>query len=193
MLFLESPWPILIVGLVVEIVLAIALFRTGRGVVLGLMGGVALLVLLGVLMERWTLTDTKRIRQTLETAAAGLQAGNAQQVDACIVPGPDGDVARGKVVWALSVADFKELTIRNLDVKFNYQTSPPTAETTFSVWVRGNDRGGTLPGELSHPVAMNVKLRRESKESGRWLVFGEPKYDVRESITPSLPSREGQR
>ena len=71
---LESPWPILIIGLVFETVLAIALFRMGRGIVLALMGGVALLVLLGVLIERFTVTDTKLIRQTLEAAAAGLQA-----------------------------------------------------------------------------------------------------------------------
>jgi hypothetical protein len=177
MLFLESPWPILIVGLVLEMVLAIGLFRTGRGVVLVAMGGVALVVLLGVLIERSTVTDTKRIRQTFEAAAAGLQANNARQVDAWIVPGADGDVARNLVGWALSQAEFLELTVRNLEVKFNYQMSPPTAETTFTVWVRGMDRSGTVPGEISRPVAMNVKLR---KESGRWLVFGEPTHDIRE-------------
>ena len=77
----ESPWPLLIVGLVLEAVLAIVLFRTGRGAVLWAMGGVALLVLLGVLIEQWTVTDTKRIRQTLEAAAAGLQANDAQRVE----------------------------------------------------------------------------------------------------------------
>ena len=184
MLFLESPWPILIVGLVFETVLAIALFRTGRGAVLGLMGGVALLVLLGVLIERSTLTDTKRIRQTLEAAAAGLQANSAEQVNVCIVPDADGDRARELVGWALSVGEFRELTIRNLDVKFNYQTSPPTAETTFTVWARGRFRSGMVPDELSQPVAMHVNLR---KESGRWLVFGEPKHDVREFPAPAAP------
>ena len=77
----------------------------------------------------------------------------------------------------MSRARFLELAIRNLDVKFNYRTSPPTAETTFTVWVRGNDRSGMFPGEISRPVAMEVQLR---KESGRWLVFGEPKHDVHE-------------
>jgi hypothetical protein len=177
MLFLESPWPILILGLVLEMVLAIALFRTGRGVVLGAMAGVALLVLLGLAVEHWTLTDTKRIRQTLEAAAAGLRAGNARQVDASIVPDADGEVARQLVVWALSRAEFLELTIRNLEVKFNRRTSPPTADTTFTVWVRGTDRSGMYPGEISRPVAMEVQLR---KESDRWLIFGEPKHDVRE-------------
>jgi len=70
-----------------------------------------------------------------------------------------------------------ELTLHNLEVKFNYQTSPPTAVATFTVWVRGSDRSGTYPGEVYRPVAMNVELR---KEDGRWLVFGEPRHDVRE-------------
>jgi hypothetical protein len=174
---LESPWPILIVGLVLETVLAIALFRSGRGMLLWAMGGVALLVLLGVLIERSTVTDTKRIRLTLETAASGLQANDPQQVEACIVPDADGDVARKRTRQALSSAVFLELTIRNLEVKFNPQTSPPTAETTFTVWVRGTDRSGMYPGEISQPVTMNVKLR---KESGRWLVFDDPKYEAQQ-------------
>lgn len=81
------------------------------------------------------------------------------------------------VGWALSRAKFLELNVGNLEVKLNYRTSPPTAETTFTAWVRGTDRSGTLPGEISRPVAMEVTLR---KESGRWLIFGEPKHDVRE-------------
>ena len=60
-------------------------------------------------------------------------------------------------------------------MKFNYQTSPPTAETTFTVWARGTERSGMVPGEISEPVAMEVQLR---KESGGWLVYGEPKYSA---------------
>ncbi len=171
----ESPWPILIVGLVLEAVLAIALFRTGRGALLWAMGGVALLVLLGVWIEQHVDTDTKRVRRTLEAAAAGLQANDATQVYACIVADADGDVARTETDRALQQAKFQELTIRNLELKFNYQTSPPTAETTFTVWVRGSYRGGMVSGDSSGPVAMEVKLR---KEAGRWLVYGEPKYTV---------------
>ena len=66
-------------------------------------------------------------------------------------------------------------------MKFNYQTSPPTAETTFSVFVRGNDRSATIPGEISQPVNMTVKLR---KESGRWLVYGEPEAPCARAMIP---------
>jgi hypothetical protein len=177
MIFLESPWPILILGLAVEAILAIALFRTGRSVLLAAMAGVAMLVLLGVLVERWTVTDTKRIGQTLEAAAAGLVAGKQENVAPWIVPDADGNPAREKVGWALSVAQFQEISIRNLEVKLNYHTSPPTADSTFTAWVRGRDRHDVYPGEISRPVAMEVKLR---KEAGRWLIFGTPKHDVRE-------------
>ena len=56
------------------------------------MGGVALLVLLGVWIEQHVDTDTKRVRRTLEAAAAGSQANDATQVYACIVADADGDV-----------------------------------------------------------------------------------------------------
>ncbi len=176
---LESPWPILIVGLVLETLLAIALFQTRRGKLLWAMGGVALLVLVGVLIEHNTITDTKRVRQTLEEVAAGLKANKAELVYACIVPGPDGGAARGKTDWALGIAEFHEFSIRNLDVTFNYQTSPPTAQAKFTVTVRGKARGGDYlgAGEITQFVRIEIELR---KQSGRWLVCGNPKHDVRE-------------
>jgi hypothetical protein len=177
MLFLESPWPILVLGLVIELCLAAALFRTGRGALLWAMGGVALVVLLGVLLERNTITDTKLVRQTLDEVAAGLVANSAERVKACIVSGPDGDAARGETNWALRVAEFRSVSISNLEVKFNRQTNPPTAETTFTAFVRGRARGGEFAdvGEIARPVKMEVSLR---KQSNRWLVYGEPKHDA---------------
>jgi hypothetical protein len=179
MLFLESPWPILIVGLVLETMLAIALFQTRNGKLLWVMGGVALLLLVGLFIERNTITDTKRVRQTLEVVAAGLKANKAEQVYACIVPGPDGNLARGKTDWALGIAVFNEVSVRNLDVTFNHQTSPPTATAEFTVVVNGKLRAGDFAdvGETTRPVRIRVDLQ---KQSGRWLIYGEPKHDVQE-------------
>jgi hypothetical protein len=179
MLFLETPWPFLIVGLVLEMTLAIALFQTRNSKLLWAMGGVALLVLVGVLIERNTITDTKRVRQTLETVAAGLKANKAEAVYACIVPGPDGGAARGKTDWALGIAEFHEFSIRSLDVTFNYRTSPPTADANFVVVVRGKAKGSDYGdvGEITRPVKLEIKLRRSS---GRWLIYGEPRHDVHE-------------
>jgi hypothetical protein len=179
MLFLESPWPILIVGLVLEAVLAIALFQTRNGKLLWVIGGVALFVLMGVVIERNTITDTKRVRQTLEAVAAALKANSEETGYACTVPGPDGNAARGKIHWALGIAEFHEFSIRNLEVNFNYHTSPPTAVANFTVIVRGKGRGGEAAdiGEITRPVALKIELR---KSSGRWLIYGDPKHDVHE-------------
>ena len=95
------------------------------------------------------------------------------------MPGPDGDAARGMVNWALGRAEFRGLSIRNLEVRFNAHTSPPSAETKFTVYVRGRARGAEYAdlGEIERPVNMEVQLR---KQSGRWLIYGEPRHDVRE-------------
>jgi len=177
MLFLESPWPFLIVGLVLETLLAVALFSTGRGKLLWAMGGVGLVILMGVFIEEKTVTDTKRVRQTLDNAVRGLVANRADLVKACIVSGEDGNAARNETDWALRMAEFREISIHNLEVRFNTHTNPPTAETTFMVFVRGRARGGeyTDMGEISRPVNMKVKLR---KESGRWLVYDQPEHDA---------------
>ncbi len=61
MLVLESPWSIPIVGLVLELVLTIVLFLARSRAVLAAMGGVALLALLGVLIQRSVLADREKI------------------------------------------------------------------------------------------------------------------------------------
>ena len=177
MMFLESPWPILLLGLAVEVVLAITLIRTGRGALLWAMGGAAIFVLIGVAIERSTITNRKLVTQTLEGAAAALAANDFKQVDAFISPTPDGNAARQKTRWALALVEFMDFSIRNLDVKFNNTMSPPTAKATFNVIVHGKGRQGDFIGEVTRVVAMEVELR---KESGRWLIINTPKHDERE-------------
>ncbi len=179
MFFLESPWPILIVGLVLELPLVIALFQTRKGKLLWAIGGVALLVLAGLLVERYTVTDTKLVRKTLEAVATGLKANSKEKVYDCIVTGPDGDPARKRTDDAFSIAEFFEISIRNLDVTINYRASPPTAEAEFTVVVHGRLRAGEMRdlGDVTRPVRIKVELR---KQSGRWLIYGDPKHDVQE-------------
>jgi hypothetical protein len=176
MLFLDSPWPILVVGLIVEAVLAVALFRTGRGKLLWAMAAVAFVVVLGVLIEQNTVTDTKRVRQTLAAAAAGLQANRLPQVHDCISPGPDGAAAREKAAWALGLVEFQEVSIRGLDLQFNYRTSPPTVKADIQTFARGRLRSHEISGEVVRPVRIQCMLR---KENGRWLVYGLPEHDAR--------------
>ncbi len=177
MLFLESPWPVLVLGLVAEAVLAILLIRTGRAVLLWSMGGVAIFVLAAVFIERSTVTDRKLIVQTLEGVASALASNDIKRVDTFISPSSDGEAARKKARWALSVVEFIDFTIRNLDLTFNDLGKQRTAKTTFTVIVHGKARSNDFPGEITRFVAMEVELR---KENNRWLIVHEPKHSERE-------------
>ena len=164
MMFLESPWPILVFGIIAEAVLAVALVRTGRGIYLAAMAGVAIAVLLGVLVERLVVTDRKLVAQTIDGAAAALEANDLNRVLQFV--SPTADDTRERARQALGLAEFVEVKVRNLEIAIVRTTSPPTAKATFTVWVTGKDRRGDL-GQVSRPVGLVLHLRLES---GRWLI-----------------------
>ena len=168
MIFVESPWPILLLGIVAEAVLAIALFRTGRGVLLWPMAGVGLIVLLGLGVERWVVTDKKLVAQTLEGAAAAMEANDLGRLMTFISTSPTAARTRGEARRALDMGLFVQLKISGLDVSIVRTTSPPIAKAQFIAMATGRARHGEFDGELSRPVHLEVSLRLES---GRWLIY----------------------
>lgn len=126
----ENPMPILLFGILAEAVLAFLLFSTRRGVLLWPMGGVLLVVVLGVLAERWIVTEKERVEQTLYDAAAAVQSNDIKAVEAFIAPSPQSDVLR-RVSYYMGEVQFDEVNVRNLSVTVNQLTSPPTAEARF--------------------------------------------------------------
>ena len=84
---IEDPTPILVVGILIEAVLAIALLRTGRGVLLWAMLAVAGLTGLGLLLERWVVTERERVeahdggRNGAVVVCGGGQASGAPSID----------------------------------------------------------------------------------------------------------------
>jgi hypothetical protein len=75
-LFLEGPWPIPLVGLAAEAVLVVVLFRTRRRAVLAAMGGVALLAISGVLIQRSMAGDTEKDSQAADSEASQASTPN---------------------------------------------------------------------------------------------------------------------
>lgn len=167
MVFLESPWPILIIGIVLEAVLAVALVKSGRGVLLLPMGIVALVVVAGVIIERIVVTEKERVEQTLDEAAAAIEADNLDRLLACISPSPDAEKPRQDARHNHDLFRVTQVSIRNLHVEINKFTSPPTAEAQFSALVTGSLKSGEF-GEVTRWAGLKVSLRQES---GRWLIF----------------------
>ncbi|MGA2618723.1 MAG: hypothetical protein ABSF26_14005 [Thermoguttaceae bacterium] len=165
MMFLESPWPALLLGIAAEAILLVILVRSGRGVLLWAIGGVALLTALAVVVEQLIPTHRKQVTATLQGAAAALEANDLERLLETISPAAADTRAAAR--WALDTALFVQLQIRNLEIAINSTTSPPTARTTFTAVATGRDRRGEIEGVFSRPVRMEVDLRRES---GRWLI-----------------------
>ena len=164
MIFLESPWPFLLLGIVAEAVLGLVLLRSGQGKWLWAMVGVGVVAIGGLLAEHFVVTDRKLIAQTLDTAAAALQANNLPRLLDCISPGAQR--VRTHSQRLLGRYHFRTSHIYDLNIKINRYTSPPTAKVHFLAFGEGEDRHGLIPrGGYSRGVEVELRW-----ENDRWLV-----------------------
>jgi hypothetical protein len=169
MIFLESPWPVLLIGVAVEAILAVALLRTGRGYLLWVMIGVAALMAVGLLVERLVVTERKAIEQTLDAAVAATEANDVNRLLNCI--SPSAEPTRADARWMLNRVEVSSAYVRNLQILVNHLTNPPTAQARFQAMGQGRDRLAQFPyGSYSRTVTVHLRL-----EGDRWLVTG---YDV---------------
>jgi hypothetical protein len=163
-IFLESPWPILVVGIAVEAVLAMVLLRTGQGRMLWAMIGVAAFVLLGLVVERFVVTDREAVGDTLDTAAAAVETNNLDRLLDCV--SPRAEKTRKDSRYVLGLLEFNKARICNLEVTVNRLTSPPTAKAKFQAIGQGHDRHGEIPYQ-GFARWVTVTMR---KEGDRWLI-----------------------
>lgn len=162
----ESPSLAIFVGIAVEAVLGIVLLKTGRGVILLVMLGVLAVVLALVGLEWLVVTDAERVEETLDRAAAALQAGDLVGVLDCCHP--TAAHSRSEARRALEWIEFTKVKITDLKVSINRLTSPPSARAEGLVVVSGHDRHGSFE-EMTRPIRFQVELRQQGE---RWLVTG---------------------
>jgi hypothetical protein len=162
-MLIESPWPWLLGGIVVEGVLAVMLLQTRRGTLLLAMAGVAIVTGLGLVAEHFVMTDRKAVRQTLDEGVAAVRANDLNRLLNCI--SPTAERARALSRYIFNRARFDGADIYRLDVTVNRQTSPPTAMARFDVVGQGKDRMSEYPyGSFARHVEVELRL-----EHGRWL------------------------
>ncbi len=174
---LESPWPVLFTGIAIEAGLAIALLRTGQGKLLWWMLLVGVLTLAGFGVERLVVTDREAVTNTLDTAASAVEDNDLERLLGCI--SSSAQRPRNQSRWVLDRFDVDKAWIRNLEIDFNYFTSPPTAHAHFQAVGTGRDRKGQVPYN-TYGQRVVVHLRQKGD---RWLVTG---YDI-EGVTPRRP------
>jgi hypothetical protein len=162
--FTEDSTPFLVLGVIVEALLVLAVVKTGRVWILYAMVGVALVVGAIVWIEKHTITDTKRVRATLESAAAALEQNNLPGLLDCIAP--TSLPLRDEAARVLRMAEFKSVYVSHLVVHVNRFNNPPSATADFTVHANGNDRTGMVPYSNFFRV-LHVTFRWEKD---RWLI-----------------------
>lgn len=173
--FLESPWPILLIGVIVEAVLGLMLLKTQQGRLLLAMIAVAGIVAGGLVVERLVVTEREEVEQTLYDAVAAVKRGNVDGLLGCI--SPSATMARGQARFVMQRYEVEDAWIRELEITVNRLTSPPSAKAKFMAIGKGRDRQNAFPYK-AFGDRVTVDLRREGD---RWLVVG---YDA-EEYSPS--------
>jgi hypothetical protein len=170
-IFLESPWPWLIIGITVEVALVIALLITRRGNLLWAMLGTAVFTLLGLGVERLVVTDREAVRQTLDAGVAAARANSLERLLDCI--SPRAKLPQDYARTVLGRVQIEEAHIHDVEITVNRQVTPPTAVSRFLAVGKGQDRQGEIPYKaFAQRVIVNLHL-----EGARWLVTD---FDVEE-------------
>ena len=172
---IESPWPVLFVGVLIEAGLAVAVLRTGKGKLFWLMLLVGVLTLAGLGVERMVVTDREAITDTLKTACRAVEDNDIDRLLGCIVPSADGPRRMSRSV--LDRFDVDNAWMQNLRIEINQLTSPPSADAHFKAIGKGKDRKGQIP---YNAYSQNVVVKLQ-KSGDRWLVTG---YSI-EGVTPN--------
>ncbi|MCS7306206.1 MAG: hypothetical protein NZ602_14005 [Thermoguttaceae bacterium] len=163
--FLEHSGPILLAGILLEVVLGSLLVRSGRGIWLWPMLGVLLLTCIGVALERWIQTPKEQVASTLYAAASALEENNVDRLFEHISPTAQYTPHRARS--ALQLYRFRQARITHLEIEINQLTSPPTAVAYLVGLISVEDK-------QSQPiytgrVQLEVLLRWEKD---RWRITG---------------------
>ena len=161
----EDPTWIIVLGIVVEAMLAVLLVNLRQGWIAWVMLGVFVLVLAGVGLEWLIVTDRERVEATLCGAAEAVEANDLDRLLMDYID-PHANLARQLATDALKSLEVTSAKISGLRVKINELTSPPTAEAKFIGSVRFEDPRGRIPYR-SRAANCTILLRLEND---RWLV-----------------------
>jgi hypothetical protein len=163
-IFLESPWPILLIGIAVEAVLAVLLWRTGQGRLLWTMLGVLGVVVVGWLVQWLVVTDREAIDNLLHDGAAAVEVNDINRVLRHISPSAKQVQADARLV--LERVEVTKVRLIDLAIAVDRRAKPRVAKATFTAIGLGRDRKGEFP-TANYGCQVIANLRRED---GHWFV-----------------------
>jgi uncharacterized membrane protein YeaQ/YmgE (transglycosylase-associated protein family) len=164
-IFLDSPWPYIVVGVIVEGALALALYVTRRGVLLYVILGVLLAVIAGVLFQRWVITERKRVMMTIDEGVEALRSNSEARMDELV--SPTAEETRRQIHKGLDLVRVTDVSLHNLAITINDRANPPSAEVQFDAVIYFESRSPT-PGPDRWAGHLLLHLQRTAD---RWLIL----------------------
>jgi hypothetical protein len=162
---LESPWPILIGGATVEVLLVVALVRSGRGSLLAAIAGVGVLTGALVVVERMIVTETERVEITLDELSAALVRNNLEET-LDFIAASAGEV-RDLAKSTLPLVSISEAHVgSDLSITLDERAQPPTALASFTGRFQLKALRGSVPYEN---MIRRFRIKFEKQEK-RWLI-----------------------
>jgi len=176
---LEDPWPVILFVVLIETGLAVALWRTGRGVLLLAMLAVLLLGGGLVALEWVVVTERERVEQAVYDGAATLETNDPQRVLAFLTT--RNAITEQLVRRAMREVEFTRVKVTHVEVdEINRLASPPMAVARVFGIVEFELRQGHSPYS-SRPIDVTLTFRLIN---GRWLVES---HDWRKDQPPGMP------
>jgi uncharacterized membrane protein YeaQ/YmgE (transglycosylase-associated protein family) len=164
-IFLDSPWPYIAIGVIVEGALALALFVTRRGVLLYAMIGLLLAVVAGVLLERWVITERKRVMMTIDEGVEALKSNSEARMYAVV--SPTADETRRQIQRGLELVRVTDVSLHNLTIEINDRANPPTATVQLDAVIYFEGRTSTF----GHDRWAGHLLLHLQRSPDRWLIL----------------------
>jgi len=160
----EDPTLLIAAGVLIEALLAVALVKSGRTVLIAVMVGVLAIVLAGVIVERLIVTPREEVETTLYTAAREVEQNDVQGVLSHVDPAA-ADLRANVRSWLPKIR-VREVAIRSLRIEVNRHKNPPTARADFVGRVHG-DFHETGFDQTTVLRQFTVEFR---KQGDRWLM-----------------------
>lgn len=155
----EDPTMIIVAGVIIEAVLAAALFVTGRGKLLLYMAGVLAVTGGLVLVERLVVTDRERIEAVIDDLADAIETNDGDRVVAHISPANRS--LRTEAKSRMKRGNIQEVRlVDNPEIRVEELSDPPVARARFAVLLVAH--GFRLPQEIELWFRM---------EDGQWRIF----------------------
>jgi hypothetical protein len=168
-MFLESPWPAIVIGAAALGLLGVAYQNTGQPRLRTAMFGVPVVVLALLLVEWLIVTQREAISNTLEDMAVALESNQLEAVMAYLAP--EAAKIRSDAQQYLPGVEISDANIGgDLQVVVNRLTNPPSARATFTGRISGANRS---PAERSPYENLVRKFTLTLRQEGdRWLITG---------------------